>query len=195
MEVTVRAAAGAELDVAARLAASARGGAEEGWRERFAADRDAADACFLVAVQGDHEGGGAVVGYARARYFEPRADAPARTAPAGYYLTGVLVAPAHRRLGVGEQLTRARMGWAAERAEEMWYFTNAGNRASLRLHEALGFAEVTRDVVFPGVTFTGGVGVLCRAPLARLAPGRAQPGLCAESVAPAALSAHKDDRF
>ena len=57
------------------------------------------------------------------------------------------------------------MGWAAERAEEMWYFTNAGNRASLRLHEALGFAEVTRDFVFPGVTFTGGVGVLCRAKL------------------------------
>jgi ribosomal protein S18 acetylase RimI-like enzyme len=167
-ELAVRDAAGAELDVAARLAAGERGGAEEGWRERFAADRDDEDACFLVAVLGD--GGGAVVGYGRARYFEPRPDAPARTAPAGYYLTGVLVAPAHRRLGVGDQLTRARMGWAAERAEEMWYFTNAGNRASLRLHEALGFAEVSRDFMFPGVTFKGGVGVLCRASLASVPP-------------------------
>src|SRR5581483_7229910 len=109
-----------------------------------------------------------------------------RTAPAGYYLTGVLVAPAHRRLGVGEQLTRARMGWAAERAEEMWYFTNAGNRASLRLHEALGFTEVTRDFVFPGVTFTGGVGVLCRTELARV-----PPGLRAKTVTPATHSARE----
>jgi hypothetical protein len=62
------------------------------------------------------------------------------------------------------------MGWAAERAEEMWYFTNAGNRASLRLHEALGFAEVSRDFMFPGVTFKGGVGVLCRASLASVPP-------------------------
>jgi ribosomal protein S18 acetylase RimI-like enzyme len=164
-EMVVREAGGAELDVAARLAASERGGAEEGWRERFAADRDDAGACFLVAVLG----AGAVVGYGRARYVEPRPDAPARAAPAGYYLTGVLVAPGHRRAGAGEQLTRARMSWAAERAEEMWYFTNAGNRASLRLHEALGFAEVTRDFVFPGVTFKGGVGVLCRASLAGVA--------------------------
>ena len=166
VELVVREAGGAELDVAARLATGERGGAEEGWRERFAADRDDADACFLVAVQGG--GAGVVVGYARARYFQPRPDAPARTAPAGYYLTGVLVAPAHRRLGVGEQLTRARMSWAAERAGELWYFTNAGNRASLRLHEALGFQEVTRDFVFPGVTFTGGVGVLCRTSLTDL---------------------------
>ena len=173
VELTIRAASGAELDVAARLAASERGGSEEGWRERFAADRDDADACFLVAVQGG--GAGAVVGYGRARYFEPRPDAPAHVAPAGYYLTGVLVAPAHRRLGVGEQLTRARMGWAAERAESMWYFTNAGNRASLRLHEAMGFKEVTRDFVFPGVIFAGGVGVLCRASLAGVPPeGAAQ---------------------
>ena len=164
--LTIRSAAGAELGVAARLAAGERGGSEEGWRERFAADRDDADACFLVAVVGN--GAGTVAGYGRARYFEPRPDAPARTAPAGYYLTGVLVAPAHRRLGVGEQLTRARMRWAAERAGEMWYFTNAGNRASLRLHEELGFSEVTRDFVFPGVTFAGGVGVLCRASLTEL---------------------------
>ena len=167
VELVVREAGGAELDVAARLAASERGGAEEGWRERFGADRDDAGACFLVAVLG--AGAGAVVGYGRARYFEPRPDAPAQVAPAGYYLTGVLVAPAHRRRGIGEELTRARMSWAAGRAEEMWYFTNAGNRASLRLHEALGFAEVTRDFVFPGVTFKGGVGVLCRASLAGVA--------------------------
>ena len=50
VELVVREAGGAEVDVAARLATGERGGAEEGWRERFAADRDDAYACFLVAV-------------------------------------------------------------------------------------------------------------------------------------------------
>jgi hypothetical protein len=54
----------------------------------------------------------------------------------------------------------------AGRAPEAWYVTNARNHRSLRLHERLGFREVTRDFVFPGVTFEGGVGVLSRAELA-----------------------------
>jgi len=41
-----------------------------------------------------------------------------------------------------------------------WYFTNARNEASLRLHRELGFREVTRDFSYPGVTFEGGVGIL-----------------------------------
>jgi hypothetical protein len=55
------------------------------------------------------------------------------------------------------------MAWAFERAGEVWFFANACNRASLDLHARLGFVEVTRDFVFPGVCFDGGVGVLCRA--------------------------------
>jgi hypothetical protein len=55
------------------------------------------------------------------------------------------------------------MAWTAERATEIWFFANAANRASLLLHHGLGFREVTRDFTYPGVTFTGGTGVLCRA--------------------------------
>jgi hypothetical protein len=41
------------------------------------------------------------------------------------------------------------MAWVFERAEEVWFFANARNRASLELHARLGFVEVTRDFAFP----------------------------------------------
>ena len=159
-DVLIRPAALADLPGAARLAVAGRGGEHGQWRARFAADLADPDACLLLA-----ETGGRVTAYGRARRFDPPPDAPANVAPAGYYLTGLLVAPAYRRRGLGEQLTRARMAWTAERATEIWFFANAANRASLLLHQGLGFREVTRDFTYPGVTFTGGVGVLCRASL------------------------------
>jgi ribosomal protein S18 acetylase RimI-like enzyme len=157
-ELIVRPATIADLPMAARLAVAERGGEHAQWRSRFAADLTDPDACLLLA-----ETGGQVTAYGRARRFDPPPDAPAGIAPAGYYLTGVLVAPGYRRRGIGEQLTRARMAWTAARATEIWFFANAANRASLLLHQRLGFREVTRDFTYPGVTFTGGVGVLCRA--------------------------------
>jgi len=65
----------------------------------------------------------------------------------------LLVAEAHRQLD--RRVDGRDLG-----GDEIWYFTNA---ASLLLHYRLGFREVTRDFTYPGVTFTGGVGVLCRA--------------------------------
>jgi ribosomal protein S18 acetylase RimI-like enzyme len=156
----IRPAAIADLPAAACLAVAARGGEHTQWQVRFAADVADPDACLLLA-----ETGGQIMGYGRARRFQPPPDAPATIAPAGYYLSGLLVAPGYRRQGIGEQLTRARMAWTASRATEIWFFANATNRASLLLHQGLGFREVTRDFVYPGVTFTGGVGVLCRAAL------------------------------
>jgi ribosomal protein S18 acetylase RimI-like enzyme len=161
-ELTIRPAAIADLPTAARLAVAERGGEPSQWRARFAADLADPRACLLLA-----ETRGQVMGYGRVRRFDPPPDAPVNIAPAGYYLSGLLVAPAYRRRGIGEQLTRARMAWTATRATEIWFFANAANRASLLLHQRLGFREVTRDFTYPGVTFTGGVGVLCRAPLAR----------------------------
>ena len=58
-------------------------------------------------------------------------------------------------------MTQARLSWIAERAPEAWYFTNRLNHASRRLHEELGFREITREFVYPGVQFGGGVGILC----------------------------------
>jgi ribosomal protein S18 acetylase RimI-like enzyme len=181
VDPAVRPAAVADLPALARLAVAERAGPPADWQARFAADLADPDACLLLAQSGGQPGGqsggqsggqpgGQVAGYGRARRFAPPPDAPANVAPAGYYLTGLLVSPACRRLGIGEQLTRARMAWVATRATEVWFFANAANAASLRLHQRLGFREVTRDFTYPGVTFTGGVGVLCRALLTASAP-------------------------
>ena len=106
--------------------------------------------------------GGVFAGYARVARFEPPEDAPANVAPGGVYLFGALVARRFRRRGIGRALTQARMAWALERADSVFYFTNGRNQVSRRLHDGFGFVEVTRDFWFPRVRFTGDVGVLFR---------------------------------
>lgn len=115
------------------------------------------DACLFVA-----EVAGKVIGYGRAGRMRSCDDAPADTIPAGWYLLGLVVVDAWRRHGIGRALTERRLAWIAERAGSAWYFVNARNRPSLDLHHACGFVEVTRRFVAPGISFTGGEGVLCR---------------------------------
>jgi ribosomal protein S18 acetylase RimI-like enzyme len=120
----------------------------------------------LVVVAETH---GAVVGIGRVKYFRPPPNAPVNTAPEGWYLFGLIVAPSERRQGIGRALTIARLDWIAERASCAYYFANARNEVSLALHRELGFADVTTDFAFPGASFQGGTGVLCRValPIAR----------------------------
>jgi ribosomal protein S18 acetylase RimI-like enzyme len=82
------------------------------------------------------------------------------TIPEGWYLGGVIVTPAMRRRGIGDRLTRERLAWIGGRASRAWYFVNARNRASIDLHDRLGFREEARGIAVPGLTFTGGVGLL-----------------------------------
>ncbi len=106
-----------------------------------------------------------VVGFSKARYLGAR-DLPAGDpAPEGWYLTGVVVDPAFRRLGAGFALTTERLRWIAERADVAYYFANARNRVSLALHERFGFVEIARGSTFAGVSFTGGEGILFRVDL------------------------------
>jgi GNAT superfamily N-acetyltransferase len=113
--------------------------------------------CLLVATAG-----GETCGFATAAWFEPPEGAPPDGAPAGWYLFGIIVREGWRRRGIGARLTEARLAWIAERADEAYYFANALNRASLDLHERLGFRELTRSFSFPGASFQGGTGVLSR---------------------------------
>ena len=108
------------------------------------------------------ESGGAIVGYGRARAFEPGRDAPADSIPSGYYLTGVFVRPEQRARGIATALTQPRLDWIRERAAEAWYFANARNTASIALHRRFGFEEVSREFSFPRLTFDGGEGILFR---------------------------------
>jgi ribosomal protein S18 acetylase RimI-like enzyme len=117
-----------------RLAVAGRGGERAQWQAPFAADIANPDACLLLAGSD-----GEVTAYGRVRRFDPPPDAPGNIAPAGYYLTGLLVYPAYRRRGIGEQLTRARIAWTSTRATEIWFFANAANHASLLLHQRAWF--------------------------------------------------------
>ncbi len=132
----------------------------EHWRALFTNNLGCDDRHVTVA-----EGATGLLGYGRTGWFEPVADAPANSAPAGWYLSGLSVDPDWRRRGIARALTQERLDWVAARADEAWYFANARNRVSFALHASLGFVEVTRDFAFPGVEFRGGAGVLCRVDL------------------------------
>jgi ribosomal protein S18 acetylase RimI-like enzyme len=142
-------------DIPACLALAARAGAVA--PTGLAADVDDPERLLLVA-----EIRGGVAGYGRAMRFRPAAGAPTHLSPAGYYLVGLAVDDDLRRRGIGSALTAQRLAWIEERAAEAWYFANARNAVSIALHARFGFAEVTRDFSFPGVTFNG-EGILFRA--------------------------------
>ena len=103
---------------------------------------------------------GRVLGYGKADYFSAPEDAPANAAPDGWYLSGLIVRPSHRRRGVGAELTRERLALIAQKSSKASYFSNLRNQVSIALHGHFGFVEVTRDFWFPTAEFTGGVGVL-----------------------------------
>ena len=108
---------------------------------------------------------GAVVGFARAGWLEPPEVTSGSTAPAGWYLLGVIVRDEWRRFGIGLELSRRRLAWIGARAREAYYFANARNRPSIDLHAKLGFVELTRDFAVPGASFEGGRGILFRVEL------------------------------
>ena len=137
-EVWVRLAGGGDLAALAELG-EAHSGVPGGWRKRFEADLSGDDRVLVVAgVEGS------LAGYGRVRWFSPSPRTPAGTAPVGWYLGGLVVAPEWRGCGVGAALTRMRVEWVSERADEVWYYANARNVVSLALHAAVGFEEVTR---------------------------------------------------
>ena len=167
LAVEIRSACTDDVDAIAALTAE-RSGAPLGICLKSAQRQLGADAdrgnLTLVAEIGHRE----VVGFGRARFHQPAAWPDPGDAPVGWYLLGVIVAPALRRRGLGTALTRHRLSWIAERASEAYYFANSLNAPSIALHRRLGFVEVRRPVHFPGTEFTGGgVGVLFRAPLAQ----------------------------
>jgi ribosomal protein S18 acetylase RimI-like enzyme len=109
---------------------------------------------------------GELAAFGRSARWQPTASAPANVAPTGWYLFGVIVRDRWRRRGIAMELTRRRLAWISERANEAYYFANSRNRVSIELHAKLGFVEVSRDFTFPGASFEDGEGILFRADLA-----------------------------
>ncbi|MFI5707225.1 GNAT family N-acetyltransferase [Kribbella sp. NPDC051620] len=158
--ISVRPAVAGDLAVCAELIVSRTGGPVGKRQAMLVDDLERDDRYVAVACAGSE-----VVGYGGVFHHELTPEHPA--APTGYYLVGLIVAPAWRRYGIGEQLTLERMRWTAERAAEIYYFANIANGATLDLHERLGFTEVTRDFTFPKAPMAPGAGVLLKASLSR----------------------------
>ena len=160
-DLLVRRAAVDDAGAIARLSFQRNGGdltkLEERLREQLDDPAWAERNLLVVAQRGEK-----ITGFGRAGYFEPPVDAPANVVPAGWYLGGVIVDRAYRRQGMADALTRHRLAEIATRADHAFYFVNAQNQASIDLHHRLGFVEISRDFWYPGVSFTGGGGILYR---------------------------------
>ena len=164
-KVDIRLATDADVNQTAHLVMARAGRDLQHWVDRLRGEIAAEDSALWVAARTDQ-----IVGYGRVGMFHRPAEASERTAPPGYYLGGLFVVDHLRRRGLGRKITRVRLEWIAARADTAWFFANARNEVSMRLHRELGFHEVTRDFEYPGVQFDGGVGVLCAAELKR-SPG------------------------
>lgn len=149
----VREATDADLPSIAALMSAREGSSVAAWVERLRGFRERGDLIVVGTCDDD------VVGYGRLAHLTPQALG-GRNAPDGLYLSGMIVDPAHRRRGVGRALTAERCRLAAERGRDVYFVVNARNQASMDLHRELGFYEIARDFDFPGITFTGGGGVL-----------------------------------
>lgn len=155
-DLTIRMACREDLPSTAALAAQREGGDLAEWAAIHSRQFDDDKRVLLVAI---HHG--EVIGYAWLAWLTPVAHG-GRNAPDGWYLSGVVVAPAHRRRGIGRRLTQARIDWVLEREPAAHYVVSASNPASRTLHAELGFVEVTDDFVVPGVVFARHDGLLCR---------------------------------
>lgn len=108
---------------------------------------------------------GIVQGYGKAEWLVPQDRGG--NAPTGWYLTGLVVAPAARRHGLGARLTEQRIETLALTTSEVWYVANLRNQTTIALHERQGFVLHTHKFQIPGVVFEGGHGALFRLLLTR----------------------------
>jgi len=134
-QVQVRPATGADVPAAARMIADDRHEDVGIWTERLGLDLADAERIFVVA-----DVAGEVVGFGQARVTQNPDNHPGLP-PSGWYLSGMTVAPAWRRRGIGEALTRARLHLLATRARTVHYLAEPGNLATVALHAKLGFTR------------------------------------------------------
>lgn len=154
----IRSAVTADLDAIAAIEVQREGGSHVNRRARLerwqAAAAEGSKLLLVATVEGR------VVAVAKAMRFAGTEPGVERGAPAGWYLSGVIVVPGQRRRAIGRALVQARLDWLDQRTDRVFYVANEHNRVSIALHESFGFVERIRDVVMPGVTFEGGVGLL-----------------------------------
>ncbi|HUZ42534.1 MAG TPA: GNAT family N-acetyltransferase [Acidimicrobiales bacterium] len=118
----------------------------EQWRNRFEADLyDGKRRFFVAQAQDDIVGFGHSVLHTRPDGADPQAS------PTGYFLSGLLVAPNHRRDGIGTLLTIARLNALRDLTNVVYFLAEPENTATIELHMRLGFVGV-RNVNRDGVS-------------------------------------------
>ena len=152
VDVQIRPAMAADADGLAAVLA-VRGGAIEEHIDRAARLIEQLDVLLVADRHGE------LGGWCGIQRHSIRPDAEPE-----WLIAGLTVRPEWRRRGIAARLLRevleATNGSAPD--EPIFSVINATNRASIDLHEHLGFMEIGRAATFAGIEFTGGVGVLLR---------------------------------
>jgi ribosomal protein S18 acetylase RimI-like enzyme len=136
-EIVIRKANSIDLTSCAHLISSHVSGNLDDWQSRFEQDLANPRRHFLVATIDD-----AVVGYGHTLFKSDTSQDETNASPSGYFLSGLLVAPGHRRKGLGKLLTIARIDALRQVANEIYYLAEPDNLATIDLHSRLGFKEI-----------------------------------------------------
>lgn len=162
-DVVLRAAAKDDIEALVAIEDQVRGGDAElrrrGFFNKFERSSANPERSQIVLAELSQE----IVGYAEVAWL----DSDGGVAPAGYYLVGCTLLPQWRRRGIGRKLTAKRLKWVSERSDAAWYFANAQNLSSIAMHREFGFHEIARAPQIQRTDFSGGVGVLFGAGLAK----------------------------
>jgi ribosomal protein S18 acetylase RimI-like enzyme len=136
-EILIRKAQSNDMTACALLISSHVSGNLEEWQSQFEQDLANPQRLFLVATA-DHS----VVGYGHATFHSATLEDEAESSPTGYFLSGLLVAPAYRRQGIGELLTVARIDDLRQVTNTIYYRAEPDNLSTIDLHSRLGFKKM-----------------------------------------------------
>ena len=136
-DIVIRKATLADLPASARLISGHESGDIEDWQSRFEQDLANPQRLFLVATIDN-----VLVGYGHTTFHTRPSDGEVNESPTGYFLSGVMVSPDHRRQGVGTLLTTARIDELRRVADMVYYLAESDNQATIHMHARLGFEKI-----------------------------------------------------
>lgn len=126
-----------DLTACAVLISNHESGVIEDWRSQFEIDLANPRRLFLVATVDD-----SVVGYGHTTFHSRNAQEEATSSPSGYFLSGLMVSPGHRRKGIGRLLTIARIDKLRQVTDMIYYRAEPDNKPTIDLHFRLGFTNL-----------------------------------------------------
>lgn len=133
----IRKAMASDLNACALLISNHESGVVEDWRSRFEQDLANPRRLFLVATVDD-----SVVAYGHTTHHSRTLENEVDAGPNGFFLSGLLVSPGHRRQGLGTLLTIARIDELRLVTDKIYYRSEPDNQATIDMHAHLGFKQV-----------------------------------------------------